>query len=508
MSDEVVLCAPLAAEERALRRALRALPQAPGAAPRLVRTGAGPRRSTRSAARGEVRDAAGIAVAGIAGALDPRLRPGDVVVADEVITEDGRSSELPGAPLLASALAAAGLPARTGPVLSTRRVVAGRGRRRALAATGALAVDTESAWLLDPARPAAVVRVVADTAEDPLLAPATLSRVRTAVDTLGATLPALTAWAAAVQPREVLLAGPRSFCAGVERAIDVVEHLLDRRGAPLYVRKQIVHNRHVVDGLRARGAVFVDELDEVPRGATVVFSAHGVSPAVREQARVRGLDVVDATCPLVSKVHSEVRRFGDRGDTVVFIGHAGHEETEGTMGERPEQTVLVEDVDDVAALEVTDPERVSYLVQTTLSAHEVDGIVAALRERFPALAAPPTDDICYATTNRQDALTAVAADADLVLVVGSQNSSNSRRLVETATRLGTPAHLVDDARDVALPWLAGAGTVGLTAGASAPQSLVDDVVAALAGLGPVTTRHREVVTEDIRFTLPKEVRSA
>ena len=312
----------------------------------------------------------------------------------------------------------------------------------------------------------------------------------------------------AVRPRTVLLAGPRSFCAGVERAIDVVEIALRHHGPPVHVRKQIVHNVHVVSDLERRGAVFVDELGEVPDDGVVVFSAHGVSPAVRAEADRRGLRVIDATCPLVTKVHTEMRRFGDRGDTIVFIGHEGHEETEGTMGERPEQTVLVETEDDARRVEVADPDRVTYLVQTTLAADEVGGIVDVLAERFPGLKSPPSDDICYATTNRQEALRAVARDSDVVLVVGSSNSSNSRRLVETSERLGTPAHLVDDAGDVRLDWVADAHTVGLTAGASAPTALVDEVIEALRGLGPVDVTEREVTTEDVHFTLPKEVRHA
>ncbi|MBY8852037.1 4-hydroxy-3-methylbut-2-enyl diphosphate reductase, partial [Saccharothrix sp. MB29] len=232
----------------------------------------------------------------------------------------------------------------------------------------------------------------------------------------------------------VLLASPRSFCAGVERAIDIVDRLLDQRGGPVHVRKQIVHNTHVVAELEARGAVFVDELDAVPDGATVVFSAHGVSPAVREEAERRGLDVVDATCPLVTKVHAEARRYAARGDTVVLIGHAGHEVVEGTLGEAPDRVVLVETAADVAALEVPDPARVSYLTQTTLAVDETAEVLDALRARFPALRGPSSADICYATTNRQDAVREVARDADLVLVVGSANSSNSVRLVELARR--------------------------------------------------------------------------
>ncbi|MDQ4020379.1 MAG: 4-hydroxy-3-methylbut-2-enyl diphosphate reductase, partial [Actinomycetota bacterium] len=293
------------------------------------------------------------------------------------------------------------------------------------------------------------------------------------------------------QARTVLLASPRSFCAGVERAIAVVDKLLDQRGGPIYVRKQIVHNVHVVADLQARGAVFVDELDAVPEGATVVFSAHGVSPAVRTEAADRDLEVLDATCPLVTKVHAEARRFGARGDTVVLIGHAGHEEVEGTLGEAPDQTVLVGTVEEVEALEVADPARVSYLTQTTLAVDETTEVVGALRARFPALRGPVSDDICYATTNRQDALAAIAAESDLVLVVGSTNSSNSVRLVELAHRHGTPSYLIDDPSDIQPHWLDEARVVGLTAGASAPPRLVDAVIAALTQLGPVTVVERE-----------------
>ncbi|MGH3902566.1 MAG: 4-hydroxy-3-methylbut-2-enyl diphosphate reductase [Pseudonocardiaceae bacterium] len=306
--------------------------------------------------------------------------------------------------------------------------------------------------------------------------------------------------------RTVLLASPRSFCAGVERAIAVVEQLLDQRGGPIYVRKQIVHNIHVVVDLQARGAVFVDELDAVPDGATVVFSAHGVSPAVRAQAADRGLDVIDATCPLVTKVHAEARRFAARGDTVILIGHAGHEEVDGTLGEAPNHTVLVQTVEEVAELEVADPARVSYLMQTTLAVDEAAVIVGALRARFPGLRGPASDDICYATTNRQDALTAIAEESDLVLVVGSTNSSNSVRLVELARRHDTSSYLIDDPSDIRPEWLDGVSVVGLTAGASAPHRLVEAVIAALAELGPVTVVERETTRETVHFTLPAAVR--
>jgi 4-hydroxy-3-methylbut-2-enyl diphosphate reductase len=302
---------------------------------------------------------------------------------------------------------------------------------------------------------------------------------------------------------KVLLASPRSFCAGVERAIEIVERALDNREPPVYVRKQIVHNVHVVASLEARGAVFVDELDEVPDGATVVFSAHGVSPAVRAEADHRGLEVIDATCPLVAKVHVEAKRFAARGDTVVLVGHAGHEEVEGTMGEAPDRTVLVENLTDVAALDVPDPAKVSYLMQTTLAVDEAAEVVAGLQDRFPALRGPGSDDICYATTNRQDALRAIADEADVVLVVGSANSSNSVRLVELAQRNGTPAYLIDDVSDIRPEWLAEAEVVGVTAGASAPPDLVDEVVATLA---PAMVEERVTAQETIHFTLPPTVR--
>ncbi|PWK88005.1 4-hydroxy-3-methylbut-2-enyl diphosphate reductase [Lentzea atacamensis] len=307
-------------------------------------------------------------------------------------------------------------------------------------------------------------------------------------------------------PRSVLLASPRSFCAGVERAIEIVERLLDQRGGPIYVRKQIVHNVHVVRSLEARGAVFVDELSEVPVGATVVFSAHGVSPAVRSEAVSRSLDVLDATCPLVTKVHSEARRFAERGDTIILIGHSGHEEVEGTLGEAPDQTVLVETVEDVEALDISGP--VSYLTQTTLAVDETADVIEALHRKFPQLRGPGSDDICYATTNRQVAIRDVAARSDLVLVVGSKNSSNSVRMVELAARGGTPAHLIDDASEIDPAWLAGVSTVGLSAGASAPPELVDEVVSALRSLGSVTVATHTTATETISFTLPLAVRRA
>jgi 4-hydroxy-3-methylbut-2-en-1-yl diphosphate reductase len=310
---------------------------------------------------------------------------------------------------------------------------------------------------------------------------------------------------AANGPLTILQASPRAFCAGVERAIEIVERLLEQQGAPIYVRKQIVHNGHVVRDLEARGAIFVEELDEVPEGATVVFSAHGVAPAVREHADQRRLSAVDATCPLVAKVHAEARRFARRGHTIVLVGQAGHEEAEGTLGEAPEHTVLVETVEDVAKVPTDRP--VSYLTQTTLAVDEAATVVAALRERFPDLEGPQTDDICYATTNRQNAVRAIATDADVILVVGSTNSSNSAGLVDIARRSGVPAYLIGDASDIDQEWLRDARVVGLTAGASAPPALVTQVAAALGALGAaVEIVERVVATEDVHFALPAEVR--
>jgi 4-hydroxy-3-methylbut-2-enyl diphosphate reductase len=313
------------------------------------------------------------------------------------------------------------------------------------------------------------------------------------------------AWRSALGDRTVLLAEPRSFCAGVERAVAIVEEALERYPHPVYVRKQIVHNVHVVRDLSARGAVFVEELDEVPSGATVVFSAHGVAPAVRADAGRRGLNVIDATCPLVTKVHSEVRRYARRGDRVFLVGHPGHEESEGTLGEAPDRTVLVTTPQDVAALPDLDGESASFALQTTLAMDEADEVVAALRERFPSIQGPGSDDICYATTNRQRSVRAVAAEADTVFVVGSRNSSNSVRLVEVARRAGSRARLVEDAVDVPLADLAGARVVGLTAGASAAPALVEEIVRALRGLGAVRTETRQVAVETVTFALPKEL---
>ena len=306
--------------------------------------------------------------------------------------------------------------------------------------------------------------------------------------------------------KRVLLASPRGYCAGVERAIETVERALEEYGAPVYVRKQIVHNSYVVRELRERGAIFVDSEDEVPEGALIVFSAHGVAPAVRANAARRGLETIDATCPLVTKVHSEARRYAGAGYTVVLVGHAGHEEVEGTMGEAPGSIVLVESVDDVRRLRVSDPERVAYVTQTTLSVDETAEIVAALRRRFPQAHAPEKEDICYATTNRQQAVKELLAHVDVLLVIGSDNSSNSKRLVEVARAAGVPAYLVDRADEVDEAWLADAETVGLTAGASAPELLVEEACDWFRERGVVEICELKPARENVFFRLPAEVR--
>jgi 4-hydroxy-3-methylbut-2-enyl diphosphate reductase len=302
------------------------------------------------------------------------------------------------------------------------------------------------------------------------------------------------------------MANPRASCAGVERAIEIVERALARHGPPLYVRRQIVHNSHVVAELESRGVVFVDEVDEVPHGATVVFSAHGVSPEVRHAADRRRQHVIDATCPLVSKVHAEARRFRDAGYTIMLVGHAGHDEIEGTVGEAPEAIRMVADVTEAGEVEADDPARVAYLTQTTLAVDETEEVVSRLRDRFPGLAGPRTDDICYATQNRQDAVRDLAKRVDAIIVIGSSNSSNSRRLVEVAERAGCPARLVDGIGDMDPAWLARAVTVGVTAGASAPERAVQRVVRALGGLGPIEIVENEGVSENVRFGLPAELR--
>jgi len=304
---------------------------------------------------------------------------------------------------------------------------------------------------------------------------------------------------------DILLANPRGFCAGVERAIEIVERALARYGAPIYVRHEVVHNRFVVDDLRAKGAVFVEELNEVPDGATVIFSAHGVSQAVRREAERRGLRVFDATCPLVTKVHVEVGRMRDAGREVIMIGHRGHPEVEGTMGQTAGGMHLVESVEDVSGLAVKDEGRLAYVTQTTLSVDDAAAIVTALRDRFPAIVGPKKDDICYATQNRQDAVKAMAEQCDLLIVVGSPNSSNSNRLREVARNRGVEAYLVDDAAQIRNEWLAGKQHIGVTAGASAPEILVTRVVERLDALGATGVRLLDGIEEGVVFPLPREL---
>jgi 4-hydroxy-3-methylbut-2-enyl diphosphate reductase len=308
--------------------------------------------------------------------------------------------------------------------------------------------------------------------------------------------------------KRIILLTPRGFCAGVVRAIDVVKIALDLYGAPIYVRKEIVHNKHVVDELRAAGAIFVEELSEAPSGARVIFSAHGVSPAVRKEAVERNLKVIDATCPLVTKVHLEAVKFARKQYTIVLIGHKDHDEVTGTLGEAPENMVLVSSIEDVDRLEVKDTGRMAYLTQTTLSLDETSHIVARLQQRFPQIEGPKTQDICYATENRQVAVKAVAPLCDLLLVVGSRNSSNSARLVEVCKNSGVPAYLVDDENDVKLEWLEGVKTVSITAGASAPEHLVEKLIAFLNSKGFNTLEEMEVKDEDVRFSLPSELEHA
>ena len=445
----------------------------------MIRTGYGTARSATAAARIAESDAPMMAVGGVAGGLTDDLQVGDVVVATEVIEPAAGGGQAASLPVGAAAgwRAAPGRPARArlGPIATVSKL-ADASAHADLAAAGVIAVDMESAQLLGGAagRPAVVVRAISDTPAHPLVSPHTVTGGLAALRSLRLAAPVLAtvggggraAAGAAGQPAVVLRRG---------RAGD-----RDRRadaGAgtapPVYVRKQIVHNTAVVAGLEQRGAIFVDELSEVPDGATVVFSAHGVSPEVRNEATRRGLDTVDATCPLVAKVHAEARRFAGDGYLVALIGHGGHEEVEGTLGEAPGSMALVETVARRRQpAHRRDPGKVAYLMQTTLAADEAAGMVDAILDRFPAAKGPGSDDICYATTNRQRAVRAIAADSDVVLVAGSANSSNSLRLVETAQRAGTPAYLVDSAQDIELGWLAGASTVGVAAGASAPPAMV------------------------------------
>jgi len=304
---------------------------------------------------------------------------------------------------------------------------------------------------------------------------------------------------------EIFLAGPRGFCAKVERAIEIVEKVLGVYGAPVYVRKEIVHNRHVVETLRAQGAIFVEDLAEAPDGALVIFSAHGVSPAVRDEARARGLRVIDATCPLVTKVHLEAIRYAQNGYTIILVGHEDHDEVIGTTGEAPARIRVISSVEEVAALVVADPAKVAYLTQTTLSVEDTQAVIEALRQRFPGIVGPSRDDICYATQNRQAAVRAVASQVEVVLVLGAANSSNACRLREVAEAAGARAHLIDDPGDIRPEWFSGIRQVGVTAGASTPEFLVRETIEVLKREGVTTIHEVQVVDEDVRFALPREL---
>ena len=447
-----------------------------------------------------------VALVGVAGGIAAGVRPGQLLVATEIRTTDGNVVRvLTGAQEIARDLRQRGVEVHTGPLVSSPRVIRSDGGRAELSESGAMAVDMEAAWLLESLadRPTAVVRAISDSSGHGMV----MGGLR-ALAALRAVRPSLERWAEAVGQHDVVLAAPRSFCAGVERAIEIVERALVRFGAPVYVRRQIVHNAHVVGDLEARGAIFVQELDEVPADSVVVIAAHGISPAIRrEAARREDLRVIDATCPLVAKVHHAARRYSDQGYRIALIGHGDHEEVEGTMGEAPGRIRLVERVEDVAALDFGIDDDVAYLTQTTLATDETATIVSALRDRFPKLHGPSSsDDICYATQNRQDAVRGLAEVCDLVLVIGSANSSNTTRLAEVARRNGCRAELIEDETQLQLSWLGGVSTVGITAGASAPESLVQRVVASLGQLGSVRLTEYRSTEENVQFALPQQVR--
>lgn len=469
-------------------------------------TGKGPERSQQYARAlvGRLHAGTAVALAGVAGALQPGLRPGDLVVATEVrTTEGGLVRSLPGAELVAAELRRSGLEVATGPVVSSPRFISGSARS-ALARSGALAVDMESAWVAGELgeRPVSVLRAIADTPGRGVV----LGGME-ALRSLGKVRSSLQRWAAACTSRSVLLASPRSFCAGVERAIEIVERALERFGPPVYVRRQIVHNTHVVKGLEGAGAVFVEELDQVPDDAVVILAAHGVSPVVRREAENRnGLVVIDATCPLVAKVHYEARRFASLGLPIVLIGHLDHEEVIGTVGEVPGAIHVISSSEQVSDLPLDPKGKVACLTQTTLASDETSQVLKALRERFDEVVTPASQDICYATENRQAAVRELIPQCDLILVVGSSNSSNTARLVEVARRAGQPAELIEDQSQLRLSWLEGARTIGLTAGASAPDAVVHRVIDALRALGPVVVSEQSGDKEYVHFNLPRQVR--
>ncbi|MGC8627603.1 MAG: 4-hydroxy-3-methylbut-2-enyl diphosphate reductase [Acidimicrobiales bacterium] len=483
-----------------------------GAKLEIQRTGMGLVKAASAAKRLSERSEPGsspvaVALCGLGGDLTGRHQPGDIVVAELVMDANGNElARLRSASVLANALRQLGLRARTTGVVSTDHIVTGYERAQ-LAQLGAEVVDMESSAVVN-ARwgvPVAVLRAISDAPGHELFSAAGTLGVCKALRSLRAAREALAAWAKAVGPREVLLAEPRGFCAGVRRAIETVERALQRYGPPVYVRRQIVHNDHVVARLEKAGAVFVKELSEVPDKATVVFSAHGVGTAVRDEAKLRGMTVIDATCPLVTKVHIEAQRFAAAGRQVILIGHAHHDEVQGTLGVVAGAR-LVSTAQDVARLDLAPDKPTAFVTQTTLAADEVTDVIAALEERFSDLARPAVSDICYASQNRQEAVKQIAQSCEVVIVVGSPSSSNSNRLVEVARRAGARAYLVGSADDLKLAWLTGTRRVGVTAGASAPEELVQEVVGCLASLGPVSIEQRITGNEHVNFPLPQEVR--
>ncbi len=468
--------------------------------------GAGRDRAQRSGAKLAARldELTAVALVGVAGAVAPQLVPGDLIIASELrSTESTTSRNLPGAALLGAEFKRSRFAVHTGPVVTSPKYVPAS-ERATLAASGALAVDMESSWVMDylPNNPQAVVRSISDTTtRGPVF-----GGLR-ALGSLSAARGPLERWARACGEHEIILASPRSFCAGVERAIETVERAIGQFGAPVYVRRQIVHNLHVVRSLERKGAIFVEEIDEVPDGAVVVLAAHGVSPEVRRQAGERdSLSVIDATCPLVAKVHTEARRYAAQDYNIVLIGHAEHEEVEGTFGEAPERIQIVASVSDVARLDFEQDQPIAFLTQTTLATDETAEIVSSLRARYPDIASPSSNDICYATQNRQDAVRSIAHRCDLMVVVGSSNSSNTARLVEVAQREGCRAELIEDVTQLELGWLESVRSIGVTAGASAPDLLVHDVIGAISSLGPVHLSEEIIVQETVHFALPTRVR--
>ncbi|MCL4312855.1 MAG: 4-hydroxy-3-methylbut-2-enyl diphosphate reductase [Actinobacteria bacterium] len=501
-----VVFAPMRIEAYALMMAMRSC--------KIVRTGMGPHRAKRTVSRisDVLAEAPAVVVAGFCGGVTEGLKVGDVVVASSITVLDAESGErdpidLPDASLLVRALRRAGHKVHVGNIASTDHIVLGDERIQ-IEKKGALAVDMESAWLVPERKSGAfaVVRVVLDTGDEELLSPALAVRALRASKVLMSVGRVVQDWTETTRPRRVLAAKPRSFCAGVERAIECVERALAAFGPPIYVRKQIVHNQAVVSSLEDKGAVFVDELDEVPDGARVVFSAHGVAPEVNAEAEAKHLEVIDATCPLVAKVHQEARRLGSSGHEVILIGHRGHEETVGTMGHHPGMH-LVSTVEEVEMLPIAPGSKVALLSQTTMAVDEVTNIANQIAKKFPLLAGPGPKDICYATQNRQEAVKALAQECEVVLVVGSQNSSNSKRLVEVAQRSGCKAYLIENEMSIDLDLIKDAASVGVTAGASAPEELFQRVVRAISALGPTTFEEREVVDEEVNFSLPAKVRA-